>query len=88
LVAVAVALAVAVVRRNGIARERMVAADLSRALEATASILAGLREASRSTGAVTGNVKCTVFCVARATGTSNGSTELGVGATNGIESNL
>jgi hypothetical protein len=51
--ALAVAVAVAVVRRNGIARERMVAADLSRALEATASILAGLREASRSTGAVT-----------------------------------
>ena len=31
--------AVAVVRRNGIARERMVVADLSRVLDATASIL-------------------------------------------------
>jgi hypothetical protein len=34
-----VLVAVAVVRRNGMARERMVVADLSRVLDATASIL-------------------------------------------------
>ena len=42
--------AVAVVRRNGIARERMVVADLSRVLDATASICSATRPTGGNCG--------------------------------------